>query len=509
MNKILWIDLGVFATFLGSKNVTEVWQDHGLGLMRTILHKNNILTDIVSLKSMNDWEDLKKVIAGYDILLMNVRSYSFAQARESAKIFKEYNPKGIVITGGMHASVSLHEMEEVQEFDYICVGGGEEIIVDLVTNPTSFPRVIKAVSSKSINDWPDIDRTLWPNPNQEDYPWPLESAGGLGESPMASVITSRVCPWQCSFCNELSYIPSMARKSVDRVIDELNFLDDNYGPIKYVVIHDSMFFQQPSWLKEWLDKYPKRANKVWPYWAAARSDTIRKWPELFEKLIRQTNWDYVSVGFESGSDKVLKILNKGCTAEDNLFAIDLLNKIGDDYVNEGKTPPKFWANIMFAIPGETEEDALATHEMQKRMKYARFTTSFFAAYPGSALGNQVIAENKSLLKDNEYNRYVETKGVKNINYGFYRNLTSGPSKQARMNVVPMFWQKKNVKLISKTFFLFNMKNGKKKLSYGDNVDDAYEILSYRLSPEEMQEIIKEEYTKVLQQDLQKIAKDLG
>ena len=37
----------------------------------------------------------------------------------------------------------------------------------------------------------------------------------------------------------------MGRKPVDQVIDELNFLDGNYGPFGSVVIHDSMFFQQP------------------------------------------------------------------------------------------------------------------------------------------------------------------------------------------------------------------------------------------------------------------------
>ena len=46
------------------------------------------------------------------------------------------------------------------------------------------------------------------------------------------------------------------------MIDELNFLDDHYGPLGSVVIHDSMFFQQPSWLREWLDKYPRLAHKA-------------------------------------------------------------------------------------------------------------------------------------------------------------------------------------------------------------------------------------------------------
>lgn len=54
-----------------------------------------------------------------------------------------------------------------------------------------------------------------------------------------------------------------------------------------------------------------------------------------------------------------------------------------------------------------------------------------------------------------------------------------------------------------------MINGKKKLAYGDNIEDAYEILKMRLTEEELKLIIKEEYVKIPQVDLQKVVKDLG
>jgi radical SAM superfamily enzyme YgiQ (UPF0313 family) len=423
--KRLWLDLGDFGRFLEPTFDTEAWQDHGSGLLRTLLHKNGLYTDIVSLRGLKDWSEVPPALKGYDMLLMNVRSYTFPLAREAARIFKEQNPSGIVVTGGMHATVALHEMEPITDFDYICAGGGEEIIVDLVRDPSSFKRVFNGINSPSLDDWVDIDRTLWPNPNRADYYWPLEPSIGWGPPPVATIITSRVCPWQCSFCNEASFIPTMSRKSVDKVIDELNFLDENYGPLGSVIIHDSMFFQQPNWLEEWLEKYPKRANKVWPYWAAARSDTVRKWPKLFEALVRETNWNTVSIGFESGSDKVLKMLNKGSTVEDNLFTIDLLNKIGDDYVSQGKQPPKFWANIILGIPSETREDAFDTVRMMYRMKYVMHAMATFAPYPGSALGNQLIAEGKSLMSSDNYHRYPGTRKVKGVDYDFYDKMAAG------------------------------------------------------------------------------------
>lgn len=66
-----------------------------------------------------------------------------------------------------------------------------------------------------------------------------------------------------------------------------------------------------------------------------------------------------------------------------------------------------------------------------------------------------------------------------------------------------------MKLYSKFFFLFDMTTGKKKLGYGDDPQDALEVLSLRLSPEEMQLIIPDSWSKVAQRDLQKIVKDLG
>jgi len=407
----------------------EKWQDHGLGLLRTILHCSGVETDLFSIRSLTSWRDLPKRLAGYDMLIMNIRSYTFPFAYKAAQVFKQVNPRGIVLAGGMHATVAPDEMEAIPAFDRICQGPGENIIVDLVKDPAAFPRMTLGVGAKSMAEWPMIDRTLWPNPRLPDFPWPLEPECGWGPGPVATILTSRVCPWQCVFCNESSYIPNMGRQPVDRVIDELNYLDDYYGPLGSVVIHDSMFFQHPSWLREWVEKYPRRAHKVWPYWAAGRSDAVRQWPDLFEALVRETNWAIVSLGFESGSDRTLKILNKECTAEDNYFAIDLLNRIGDDMERQGKPAPRLWANIILGVPGETREDAFETMRMLKRMKRAMPSIAYYAPYPGSALGYQLIAEGKSLMTKENYHRYPKDEKVKGVDYRFYNQLLKGKFDQ--------------------------------------------------------------------------------
>ncbi|GIV78860.1 hypothetical protein FKZ61_008560 [Litorilinea aerophila] len=58
-------------------------------------------------------------------------------------------------------------------------------------------------------------------------------------------------------------------------------------------------------------------------------------------------------------------------------------------------------------------------------------------------------------------------------------------------------------------YLFDLKNGKKKLAYGESPEDALEILRIRLTDEEMAEIITDSYVKISQRDLQKYVSLLG
>jgi radical SAM superfamily enzyme YgiQ (UPF0313 family) len=445
-SSILWLDLGDLGDLVNPAGPHEQWQDHGLGLLRTILHQQGVLTDMFSTRQCTSWDEVRRKMAGYDMLVMNVRSYTYPVAYRSAKIFKEVNPHGTIIAGGMHATVAPDEMLAVEEFDHICQGPGEKTIVELVKDPKAFPRMVLGVGAKSMDEWPMIDRTLWPKPAsfklRRKFNWPLEPECGWGPPPVATMLTSRVCPWQCVFCNENSYIPNMGRRSVDLLIDELNMLDEKYG-VGSVVIHDSMFFQNPSWLKEWIEKYPRKARKLWPYWAAARSDTVRQWPDLFEALIRETNWNTVSIGFESGSDRVLRLLNKECTEEDNYFTIDLLNRIGDDLERQGKPAPVFWSNIMLAIPGETHEDAFKTLRMIKYMRRVMPSISFYAPYPGSALGDQLIAEGKSMMTKENYHRFPDDEKVKGVDYKFYRELLAGKFDDEVNKGLPELYAKRN------------------------------------------------------------------
>ncbi len=122
---------------------------------------------------------------------------------------------------------------------------------------------------------------------------------------------------------------------------------------------------------------------------------------------------------------MLRLLNKECTEEDNYFAIDLVNRIGDDLEAKGEQPPKFWSNIMMGIPGETHEDAFKTMRMLKHMKRVFPSIAFYAPYPGSALGNQRIAEGESRRAEDNYHCFPDYEKGVGVCYQFYRDLRAG------------------------------------------------------------------------------------
>ncbi len=239
-------------------------------------------------------------------------------------------------------------------------------------------------------------------------------------------IASGLASHNCSFCYpaELNHFQKLRRRSVGNVIGELNWIEEKWGPIGSVVFHDSEFLMQRPWLEEFIERYP-RETKRWPFWASARADMICQWPDLVEAMVRQANWHTLSVGFESGSDRVLKLLNKGTTRAQNDQAIELINRIGDDLLKEGKMPTVIYANIMLAIPGEEREDAFETIRMAGQVKRSIPSMAFYSPYPGHVISDRLRAEGKSLDRGKDYMRFPDKPKVAGVDYQFYWDLLNG------------------------------------------------------------------------------------
>lgn len=404
----------------------ERWGDHGMALLVTLAHQHGYQMDVVGWSGLHSLAEWRMIAKRYDIICMNVRSWRYAYAKRAAEIAKSANPNVQIWVGGFHATVCKQEMLDIEAFDVIVSREAEGTFLELLANGGSKERFIEGSVGQytNLDDLPFIDREVWPK--APGSAWPLESPGGWGPGPRAAtLVTSRACPWHCSFCYpaERNHFNMTRRRSVSHVLGELAYIKQRWEPITSVVYHDSEFLMHKAWLEEYLERYPKEAG--YPFWASCRADVMARWPDLVRALHREANWHCFSIGLESGSQKVLDIMNKETTVEQNLAAIELVNQLGDEAIVEGRRPPVIFANVMLGIPGEEPEDAFATVRMLGTIRRGIPSLSLFTPYPGSTLGDEVIARGDSLDTLKHYHRFPNEPKCKGIDYQFYANLFAG------------------------------------------------------------------------------------
>ncbi len=403
----------------------ERWNDHGMGILVTLAKQHGFAFDVLTLKAMHSWAEYRMRVKGYDVLAMNVRSWRYIWAKRAAEIFKMANPDGQVWVGGFHATVAPAEMAAVEAFDVIVSGEAEATFLALLENGGCQQRCLEGHGPDSLDDLPFIDRSLWPNPG--DGAWPLEGPGGWGPGPRAlTMIAGRRCPFRCAFCApaEANHFGLPRRRSVGNVLAEMKEAETCWGEFSTVLFHDSEFLINKPWLEEFIVRYP-RETKTRPFWASVRSDMMLKWPDLVRALRDDCYWHCFSIGLESGSQRVLDIMGKGTTVEQNYAAIEMVNRMVEEAFAKGEIPPVIFANVMLATPGEDPEDAIATMRMVGAIKRVIPSVSFFTPYPGSTLGDRIIAEGRSLDAHKNYLRFPNEAKVAGVDYQWYVDLFNG------------------------------------------------------------------------------------
>ena len=117
------------------------------------------------------------------------------------------------------------------------------------------------------------------------------------------------------------------------------------------------------------------------------------------------------IGFESGSDRVLRFLRKGTTREINLKAAEVCKKYGI----------KVWANYMLGLPTETREEVIETISMLKEIDPDYYSPAFYTPHPGSDLYDYCMENDLSLITSHDqYRRNPTEVKIKGQDYEFLK-----------------------------------------------------------------------------------------
>jgi radical SAM superfamily enzyme YgiQ (UPF0313 family) len=195
------------------------------------------------------------------------------------------------------------------------------------------------------------------------------------EPPLVTIVAGRGCSYNCSFCQPAERVlfgPAVRRRSVGSVIAELRGLRDRYA-FRSLMIHDDCLLEDPAWVVDFARAY--RAEPFGqPFYCQGRADLICRHEDALALLV-EAGLRAISVGFESGNDRVLRLLRKGVTVEQNRQAAQICHRLG----------LRIFGNYMLGLPTETPDEMLDTAHLVRDLGAAFNNVSLYAPSPGSDL----------------------------------------------------------------------------------------------------------------------------
>lgn len=366
MLKVMFIDPVIYEEYIATFLPTL-----GLGYLASSLRKefgyNEIKIKIVQ-------RDIEHEINKFrpDIIGITSVSKNYNRAIRYARIAKEYGLP--VIMGGMHISALPSTL--TSDMDVAVIGEGEETIVDLVKlfcDKGNFDRDelenIEGVAFKRD------DRLIVTNKRKlieplDSVPMPARDLLGINEK-YAHVVTSRGCPYRCTFCSSSRFWGKGRYFSAEYVVDEIEHLIKDYN-VKRIGFWDDLFIVSKARVRQIADLLEKKGilGKV-SFFTEARSNQIDN--ELAQ-LLKQMNVTNVAMGLESGCPTILEYLKgRGISINDHINAINILRKHG---IEPG-------GSFIIGSPKESREDILQTFRFIKENQLENFSVRLLTPFPGA------------------------------------------------------------------------------------------------------------------------------
>ncbi len=303
-------------------------------------------------------EDFVERCRDAELIGMGLMTNTFNRACRLTEVLRERGVKAPIIWGGTHPTVAPDESIEVP--DMICVGEGEEPLLQLVEHMEAGkdPKGIASLGFRAGG--PFGNKITQRNPVRplerelDDYPFPdyeLETQWIAGKDAMEParldnlrgtlhrlrIETTRGCPYPCTFCNNAALLKVykgkgawVRRRSADNVIDEIKLARKCFPTIEAVNIVDDLFFvRSEEEIEDFAIKYKQQVNLPLELDAFPNTITAEKVKSLSRVPIA-----LISMGIQSGSKATLKEIYKRPTPIEKIAAgIEIFrkNKIRAEY----------------------------------------------------------------------------------------------------------------------------------------------------------------------------------
>jgi anaerobic magnesium-protoporphyrin IX monomethyl ester cyclase len=247
--------------------------------------------------------------------------------------------------------------------------------------------------------------------------------GNVKKIPYAQMMTSRGCPYQCTFCDRKVFGRLFRARSPKNVVDEIETLMKRFG-VKEVKFNDDTFNVDQKRVIDICEEILTRNIKI-PW--TCRVDANHLSQDLLKIMRRAGCWQ-IGFGIENADPAILKSIKKSISPEEGRSIVRLAKKCGMNVK----------VSFMFGLPGETEATIRSTIDFAKTLPADIVNFHIFIPFPGTELF-QTISAQGALLHRN-YQHYCQLNLPKDNHLPFVpKGLTEDQIRQFSSRAYKSFY----------------------------------------------------------------------
>ncbi|NWG05238.1 MAG: radical SAM protein [Chloroflexi bacterium] len=336
----------------------------GLLYLATWLNRHGHEARVLDISSVppHCWE---QIIPQADVYGFSTYSTSFHRTLDILTLVKRINPSAVTVAGGPHATALPEGVKK--HFDYVVMGEGEQAMLHLMESLEKGeepPPILHGELVPNLDDIPFPDYSLV---DVESYHRVVDGSSSL------SVLSSRGCPYRCVFCNSivLGRTGRMRFRSAENVWEEIHRLKTDLGVTSFRFQDDNFTLNRPR-LREMTRLFEREEIR---YRCFGRVDRCSR--EVTDLLFRG-GCRHIAFGIESGSDAILRGMQKDQTTDD----------IRRGIFNAKASGLAVRVYLMVGFPGETWETVQSTVDLMLECLPDEFSVYPLIPYPGTPIYQQ-------------------------------------------------------------------------------------------------------------------------
>jgi len=372
-------DGGAGARYQASREVTSFWYPIWLCYPAGMIEGSRVVDAPVQHLTL---DECLRIAADYDMVVMYTSTPTLRIDVETARRIKQMKPSMVIVLTGPHVTILPEETLRFAEgsVDIVCRGEFDYAVKELCegrpwdkVDGISFMKGSRMVTNPDRPILTDLDALPFTSQVYKrdlpvnDYIIPHV------RNPYVSIYTSRGCPARCTFCLwPHTYSGRKVRtRSAENVYQEVKWIKENLPQLSDIIFDDDTFTANRRHARQVAEKIaPLGVSWVINARADCDFETLR--------IMRDAGLHHVIVGYESGSDEILKNIKKGVTRERAIQFTSDCRKLGIT----------IHGAFIVGLPGETRETIRQTIDYAKMLDLYSIQVSLPSPYPGTEFYRQ-------------------------------------------------------------------------------------------------------------------------